>query len=80
MKRFFFEPGAVQCYRKRGIKARLDRGLQTCKRLLQVVLGGHPSDSIGQFLLLASMVAALAACLGALTGYVQFELNHGVFR
>lgn len=80
MKRYFFEPGAVQCYRKRGFKARLDRGLQTCKRLLQVVLGGHPSDSIGQFLLLAAMVAAVSACLGALTGYVQFELGTGGIR
>ena len=80
MKQYFFEPGAIRCYRKRGIKARLVRGLQTCKRLLQVVLGGHPSDSIGQFLLTLAMVVAFAACLGALTGYVQFELNHGVLR
>ena len=80
MKRYFFEPGAVQCYRKRGIKARLTRGLQACKGLLQAALGGHPSDSIGQLLLTLAMVAAFAACLGALTGYVQFELNHGVFR
>ena len=80
MKRYYFQPGAVVCYRKRGIKARLARGLQACKRLLQAALGGHPSDSIGQLLLTLAMVAAFAACLGALTGYVQFELNHGVLR
>ena len=28
MKRYFFEPGAVQCYRKRGLRASLERGLQ----------------------------------------------------
>ena len=80
MKRYFFEPGAIVCHRKRGIKARLTRGLQACKGLLQLVLGGHPSDSIGQFLMLAAMVGAVAACLGALTGYVQFELGMGVIR
>ena len=80
MKRFFFEPGAVQCYRKRGIKARLVRGVQVCKGLLQMVLGGHPSDSIGQCLLMLAMVTAVATCLGALTGYVQFELGIGGVR
>ena len=80
MKRYFFEPGAVQCYRKRGLRARLERGLQAFKGLLQAALGGHPSDSIGQFLLLASMVAAVATCLGAIAGYVQFELSMGVIR
>ena len=80
MKQYFFEPGAIRCYRKRGIKARLTRGLQACKGLLQAALGAHPSDSIGQFLLTLAMVAAFAACLGSLAGYVQFELNHGVLR
>ena len=77
MKRYFFARGGVGWDRRGGIKARLTRGLQACKGLLQLVLGGHPSDSIGQFLMLAAMVAAVAACLGALTGYVQFELGMG---
>ena len=80
MKRYFFEPGAVQCYRKSGIKARLMRAAQAIKGLLQAAFSGHPSDSIGQFLLLAAMVVAAAACLGALAGIVQFELGMGVFR
>lgn len=80
MKRYFFEPGAIQAYRKRGIKARLERGLQACKGLVQAALNGSPSDSIGQLLLLASMVAAVAACLGAIAGYVQFQLDMGVTR
>lgn len=80
MKRYFFEPGAVVCYRKSGLKAGLGRGLQACKGLLQTVLNSHPSDSIGRFLLLAAMVAAAAACLGAIAGYVQFELGMGVIR
>ena len=78
MKRYFFEPGAVQCYRKRGLRARLERGLQAFKGLLQAALGRQPSDSIGQFLLLGAMVAAAAACLGSLAGYVQVELGMGV--
>ena len=78
MKRYYFEPGAVQCYCKRGLRARLGRGLQMVKGLLQAALSGHPADSIGQFLLLAAMVLAGAACLGALAGYVQFELHMGV--
>lgn len=80
MKRYYFQPGAVVCYRKRGVMAGLSRGLQACKGLLQAAFSGHPSDSIGQFLLLAAMVAAGAACLGALAGYVQFELGMGVMR
>ena len=80
MKRYYFQPGTVECYRKRGIKARLARGLQACKGLLQAAFSGHPSDSIGQFLLLAAMVAAVAACVGSLAGYVQFELGMGVMR
>ena len=80
MKRYFFEPGAVVCYRKRDLMAGLGRGLQACKGLLQAALSGHPSDSIGQFLLLAAMVAAVAVCLGAVTGYVQFQLDMGLIR
>ncbi|MFS4552640.1 hypothetical protein [Comamonas resistens] len=80
MKRYFFEPGAVKCYRKRGLRARLVRGLQVVKGLVQVVLGGHPSDTLGHFLLLAAMVAAVAACVGSFAGYVQFQLDMGVIR
>lgn len=80
MKRYFFEPGAIECYRKRGLRASLNRGMQAVKGLLLVALGGHPSDSIGQFLLSAAMVAAVAVCLGAFAGYVQFELSMGVIR
>lgn len=80
MKRYFFEPGAIECHRRSGVLARAKRGLNAVKSLLYVALGGHPSDSIGQFLMLAAMVAAVAACLGALTGYVQFELGTGGMR
>lgn len=88
MKRYFFEPGAVQCYRKRGLRASLERGLQAFKGLLQAALGRHPSDSIGQFLLLVAMVAAAAACLGSQThaihatppGITGFQRNRQPWR
>ncbi len=81
MKRFFFEPGAVQCYRKRGLRARLVRGGQFIRGVLNACLGDTPSDSIGSFLLSAAVMGAIAACVGALTGYVQFELlGLGVIR
>jgi hypothetical protein len=49
MKRYFFEPGAVQCYRKRGLRASLERGLQAFKGLLQAALGGHPLTPSANF-------------------------------
>ena len=52
MKRYFFEPGAVQCFRKRGLRARLERGLQAFKGLLGVELVGraneHGIDVVGR--------------------------------
>ena len=78
MKRYFFEPGAVQCYRKSGLKAGVVRGVQAVKGLLHAALTDHASDSIGQFLLLACVVVAAAACVGSLAGLVQFELLAGV--
>ncbi|WP_218241548.1 hypothetical protein [Comamonas fluminis] len=81
MKRYFFEPGAVQCYRKSGIKARLIRGGQIIRGVLNACLGDAPSDSIGNFVLIAAAMCAVAACVGALAGYVQFELQGmGVIR
>ena len=88
MKRYFFEPGAVQCYRKpnlavrlmRSMKAHLAGGMQLCKGLLQLCLVGHPSDSIGPFVLMACMVGAAAACLGMVAGYLDFALAMGVSR
>lgn len=78
MKRYFFEPGAIECHRRSGVLARAKRGLNAVKGLLQVAFSGHSSDSIGHFLLLAAMLAAFSACIGMAAGYVDFYLTSGV--
>lgn len=77
MKRYHFAPGAVQCYRtRRSPLARLQRAVQALKRLAQA---GEPVDSIGQFVLLAAIVAAASACIGMVAGCVDFALAAGGF-
>lgn len=80
MKRYFFEPGAIECHRRRSALTRMKRRARAVKGWLLSILDGNPSDSIGCFVLLAACTAACAACLGMLAGVVQAELGMGVFR
>lgn len=80
MKRYYFEPGAVQCFRKRGVVSRLARGAQVCHGLWLAGQKAWSVDSLGKFVLQLCMVAALSACLGMVAGYVDFVLAMGVFR
>lgn len=74
MKRYYFEPGAVQCYRKRGAVARLRRALQLGLGLGKACLVGEPVDRLGRFVLDAAMLLALAVCLGMMAGWIDLAL------
>lgn len=80
MKRYYFEPGAVQCFRKRGLVSLLVRGAKAGASLWREAQKAWSADSIGKFVLQLCMVAALGACLGMAAGYVDFVLAMGVFR
>ncbi len=74
MKRYYFEPGAVQCYRKRGALARLRRALQLAMGLGKACLVGEPVDRLGRFVLDAAALLAFAVCVGTLAGWVDLAL------
>lgn len=74
MKRYYFEPGAVQCFRKRGAIARLRRALQLALGLGKACLVDEPVDRLGRFVLDAALLLALAVCLGMVAGWVDLAL------
>lgn len=79
MKRYYFEPGAVRCYRRRGLAGCLQRGRNVCMGVVRVLVGECSSDSIAKFVLQAALVAALGACVGMAAGCVDFVLAMGIF-
>lgn len=79
MKRYFFEPGAIECHRRSAL-TRMKRRARAVRSWLWSIFDGDPSDSIGCFVLLAACTAACAVCVGVLAGVLQAELGMGVFR
>ena len=67
MKRHFFAPGALdRCEHMPRRSARKDAGKST--------------DSLGLFILVLCIVAALSACVGMVAGYIEWATFYGGVR